>query len=202
MLRKPKKGSFESRLQVVPVSTQDLWRFSKFPDTEPYWATRGHYRFDDPGGAVGAATFGVLYVGHLPEVAFAESCIHENSLFNTDTGRFEVPKAVLTGRSLVNFRHPAKPQLLMADLTGPALKALGLNNDISAGNDYGIPQQWSAAIHTARPDVDGIRYASRQLNSSFCYAVFQRSGLARDQYRPLPPDLLEALCARFNVAPV
>jgi len=50
----------------------------------------------------------VLYVGHTPDVAFAESIIHENSLFNVKTGRFEVAKADLHARSLVSFKHATK----------------------------------------------------------------------------------------------
>lgn len=203
MLRRPKAGSFEAKLQTVQVSTDNLWRFSKFPDTEPFWAVSGRYRFDDPAGRNGGTpSFGVLYVGHLPEVAFAESALHENSLFNTATGQFEVSGAALRERSLVSFRHPVKTKLNMVDLTGEALRALGLNNDLSSGNRYFIPQLWSAAIHAARPDADGLRFTSRQLNTKACYAVFNRSGLVKDEHVPMPDDLLAKLCAKFNIVPV
>jgi hypothetical protein len=42
-----------------------------------------------------------------------------------------------------------------------ALKALGLNNDISASGDYTGSQAWARAIHGASPRWDGIRYVSR-----------------------------------------
>ena len=179
-----------------------MYRLSRYPATEPYWTSEGRYRFDDPKGKSGAAAFGVLYVGHLPEVAFAESSIHENSRFNPGMGRFEVSDADLRSRSLVTFKHPTRTRLSMVDLSGEALKALGLNNDLSAGNRYGIPQLWSAAIHGARPDVDGLRFTSRQMNTSFCYAVFDRSGLVREDFEAMPDDLLDLLCAKFNVVPV
>jgi hypothetical protein len=203
MLREPAPRSFEGSLKTIEVSTEDMWRFSRFPMTEPFWAAAGRHRFDDARVASGGiAAFGVLYVGYVPEVAFAESVIHENSAFNPKTGRFEVSSTVLRERSLVSFRHATKSHLRMVDLTGTALKALGLNNDLCAGCDHGISQRWSTAIHAARPDLDGLRFTSRQLNTSFCYAVFSRSGLLVDDHEAMPDDVLDALCARFNIVPI
>ena len=163
-----------------------------------HWARGAQSRFDDPAGATpGAATFGVLYAGQDPETAFCESVIHENSLFAN--GAFVVSKAGLVARSLVGFKHPTKPSLTLADLTGAGLKALGLNNDISAGDDYRVSQAWAAAIHVARPELDGIRYVSRQRNDAFCYALFDRSGVVVDGAAPMPDPVLNALCLRFNV---
>ncbi|MEI6028655.1 MAG: RES family NAD+ phosphorylase [Betaproteobacteria bacterium] len=180
------------------MPTAGLWRLSKRPASEPYWARGAQSRFDDPAGATpGAATFGVLYVGQDPETAFCESVIHENSLFLN--GAFVVSRAGLVARSLVGFKHPTKPSMTLADLTGAGLKALGLNNDISAGDNYCISQAWAAAIHVARPELDGIRYVSRQRNDAFCYALFDRSGVVGDGAAPMPPALLNALCLRFNV---
>ena len=53
---------------------------------------------------------------------------------------------------------------MLADLTGAALKALGLNNDISASGDYTTSQAWARAIHGSSPRWDGIRYVSRQVD--------------------------------------
>lgn len=53
---------------------------------------------------------------------------------------------------------------MLVDLTGVALKALGLNNDISASADYTTSQAWARAIHGASLRWDGIRYVSRQMN--------------------------------------
>ena len=46
-------------------------------------------------------------------------------------------------RWAIQFSHPTKEELVLADLTGEGLKALGLNNDISAGNDYTLTQLWA-----------------------------------------------------------
>jgi hypothetical protein len=51
-------------------------------------------------------------------------------------GSYEVPAAELTERSVVRFARPRRKTLVLAHLTGAALKSLGLNNDISASADY------------------------------------------------------------------
>ncbi|MCV2355384.1 RES family NAD+ phosphorylase [Paucibacter sp. B2R-40] len=189
------------RSVVVPVA--GLFRLSRFPATEPYFAVKGAYRFDDPAGLPdptgnpGAATFGVLYVAQDAETAFCESVIHGNSRFVA--GSYEVSDAELGERHLVTFTHRSRKRLTVADLTGDALKALGLNNDISAGSDYSIPQQWAAALHAAHPILDGIRYVSRQHNSAHCFALFDRSDVIRDSSFALPEDVIDGLCESFNV---
>ena len=79
MLRSPDDASL-AKVRPVEVPVSGIFRLSKFPRTEPYFARQAQYRFDDPEGAVGAATFGVLYVAQDPETAFCESIIHANSL--------------------------------------------------------------------------------------------------------------------------
>jgi hypothetical protein len=198
MLRLPEPGTFETLVSTVVVPTAGLWRLSKRPASEPDWARGAQSRFDDPAGATpGATTFGVLYAGQDPETAFCESVIRDGSLFLN--GAFVASKASLVARWLVGFRHPTKPSLTLADLTGVGLKALGLNNDISAGDDYRISQAWAAAIHVARPELDGIRYVSRQRNDAFCYALYDRSGVVGDGAAPMPELVVNALCLRFNV---
>ena len=102
-------------------------------------------------------------------------------------------------RSLVGFKHPTKPSLTLGDLTGAGLKTLGLNNDISAGDDYGVSQAWAAVIHLARPDLDGIRCVSRQCNGAFCYVLFDPGGVVADGAAPMPDPVLNALCLWLNV---
>jgi hypothetical protein len=201
MLRQPEADTFERHVSLVDWPTTQMWRLSKFPATEPFFGRSGRYRFDDPAAHTAAgADYGVLYVAQDPETAFCESVIHEGSLFRN--GSFEVAKSALAERSLVAFKHPTKNVLSFVDMTGDALKALGLNNDISAGDDYVIPQHWSKAIHDALPDVDGIRYVSRQRNDCYCFAVFDRSELISDSWAPLTDGDTAMLCERFNVKAV
>ncbi len=91
---------------------------------------------------------------------------------------------------------------MLADLTGDGLKAVGLNNDISATSDYSVPQLWARAIHDAHPKWDGIRYISRQMNVGYAYAVFNRSGLAKVRADRLEGSQLDQLCDQFNLVAI
>lgn len=152
-LRLPEPGSFEHRLRFVRVEIASLVRLSRSPASEPYWSG-GVHRFDDP-QPERAGAFGTCYAGSSIEVAFAESVIHDSGRFIA--GRHEVSTAELTERSVVRLRSERRKTLLLVDLSGTALKSLGLNNDISASSDYAAPQAWAQAIHDASPRCDGIR---------------------------------------------
>ena len=197
-LRLPETGTFEDLLRPVRVEVSSLVRLSRYPATEPYWSS-GVYRFDDPDPGR-AGEFGVCYTAGSIEVAFAESVIHESGRFVD--GAYEVPSAELTERSVVRFACDRRKTLVLADLTGAALKALGLNNDISALADYSVSQAWAQAIHDADPRWQGIRYVSRQMNKGFAYAIFQRSGLKKLRSEKVKVAQLDALCDLFNVAAV
>ena len=197
-LRLPEPGTFEDLLRPVRVEVASLVRLSRYPATEPYWSS-GVYRFDDPEpGRVGE--FGTCYTAGSVEVAFAESVIHESGRFVN--GAYEVPSAELTERSVVRFACERRKTLVLADPTGAALKALGLNNDISALADYSVSQAWAQAIHDADSRWQGIRYVSRQMNKGMAYAVFERSGLRKLRAERLKAAQVDALCDRFNVSAV
>lgn len=197
-LRLPERGTFEDQLRPVRIEVASLVRLSRHSSTEPYWSA-GVYRFDDPDpGRTGG--FGTCYTASAVEVAFAESVIHESGRFVG--GAYEVPTAELTERSVVHFACDRRKTLVLADLTGAALKALGLNNDISASADYSASQAWAQAIHDADPRWHGIRYISRQMNKGFAYAIFERSGMRRLRAEKLKVSQLDALCDRFNVVAV
>ena len=197
-LRLPEPGSFEDRLRPTRIEVASLMRLSRHPATEPYWSA-GVYRFDNP-DSDGAHAFGTCYTASTIEVAFAESVIHECGRFVA--GRYEVPSAEVTERSVVRFACERRKTLVLADLSGAALKALGLNNDISATADYTASQAWARAIHDASPRWDGIRYVSRQMNKGFAYAIFERSGLRKLRAEKLKARQVDDLCDRFNVTAV
>jgi hypothetical protein len=146
-LRLPEPGSFEDLLRPVRIEIASLVRLSRHPTSEPYWST-GAYRFDDP-DPDRAGAFGTCYTASSIEVAFSESVIHESGRFVA--GSYEVPTAELTERSVVHFICERRKTLVLADLTGAALKSLGLNNDISASADYSVSQAWAQAVHGASP---------------------------------------------------
>jgi hypothetical protein len=197
-LRLPERGTFEDRLHPVRIEIASLVRLSRRPDAEPCWSA-GVHRFDDP-QPDRRGVFGTCYAANSIAVAFAESVIHEAGRFVG--GRYEVPQAELTERSVVRFRGERRRTLVLADLTGESLKALGLNNDISASDDYTASQAWARAIHDADTRWEGIRYISRQMNKGFAYAIFDRSGLVRLSAVRLKGRILDELCDRFNVAAV
>jgi hypothetical protein len=197
-LRLPEPGSFEDLLRPIRVEVASLVRLSRNPATEPYWSA-GVYRFDDPEPS-GAGVFGTCYTANTIEVAFAESVIHECGRFVGAS--YEVPAADLTERSVVRFACERRKTLVLADLTGAALKSLGLNNDISASADYTTSQAWARAIHGSSPRWDGIRYVSRQMNNGFAYAIFERSGLRMLRAEKLESRQVDDLCDRFNVTAV
>ena len=197
-MRLPEPGSFEHLLRPARIEVASLVRLSRHPTTEPYWSA-GVYRFDDPDPG-GADAIGTCYTASTIEVAFAESVIHACGRFVG--GTYEVPAAELTERLVVRFACARRKTLVLADLTGAALKALGLNNDVSASADYTASQAWARAIHGASPRWDGIRYVSRQMNKGFAYAIFERSGLRKLRAEKLKPQQVDDLCDRFNVTAV
>jgi len=167
-LRLPEPGSFEDLLRPIRIEVASLVRLSRHLATEPHWSA-GVYRFDDPdSGSAGA--FGTCYTASTIEVAFAESVIHECGRFAG--GSYEVPAAELTERSVVRFACERRKTLVLADLTGAALKSLGLNN------------------------------VSRQMNKGFAYAIFERSGLRKLRAEKLRARQVDELCDRFNVTAV
>jgi RES domain len=197
-LRRPERGTFEDRLRPVRIEVSALVRLSRSPATEPHWSA-GVYRFDDP-EPERVEAYGTCYTANSIAVAFAESVIHEAGRFVA--GSYEVPLGELKERAVVRFRCERRKSLVLADLTGEALKALGLNNDVSASNDYQATQAWSLAIHDASPRWDGIRYISRQMNKGFACAIFERSGLVKLSAERLKGHELDRLCDRFNVTAV
>ena len=130
-LRLPEPGSFEGLLRPTRIDVASLLRLSRHPATQPYWSA-GVSRFDNPDPGA-ADAFGTCYTASTIEVAFAESVIDACGRFVG--GSYEVPAAELTERSVVRFACEQRKTLVLADLTGAALKALGLNNDISASAD-------------------------------------------------------------------
>ena len=197
-LRVPDPGSFEDLLRPTRIEVASLVRLSRHPATEPYWSA-GVYRFDDPDPG-GAGPFGTCYTASSIEVAFAESVIHECGRFVG--GSYEVPAAELIERSVVRFTCGRRKSLVLADLTGAALKALGLNNDISASTDYAASQSWARAIHSASARWGGIRYVSRQMSKGFAYVIYERSGLRKLRAEKLKARQVDDLCDRFNVTAV
>ncbi len=160
-----------------------LCRISRHHTGEPYFGRSGGNRFDDPALSYGVCYLGAGNIQDAVTVAFAESVLHDRTA--TDGG-FDVGVSELTDRQVVRFAN--RSRLIVADLTGAALKRIGLDGRISTLTPYDVPQAWSRAIH-AHPDaVDGIAYVSRHYNLGLAIALFDRaaSKLGAARYTPLP----------------
>lgn len=158
-------------LPTLAVGASALARVSRHSSGEPFFGKTGGNRFDDPAGL-----YGVCYLGHGAQrralmVAFAESVLHDQTATN---GGFDIATSELDSRQVVRFSGPRKLQL--ANLTGAALKRLGLDGRISTDVPYDMPQAWSAAIASHPDAVDGIAYVSRHYNTGRAVALFERSG--------------------------
>jgi hypothetical protein len=182
-------------LRVIRLDATRLLRLSRFPATEPYWGKRKAYRFDDP-----AQVYGATYCALDLEVAFAETILHQNGFF-TDR-QWVIDKASIVERHIVTYTRPARPELLLADLTGANLKALGLNNDLCSSDDYSASMAVSCALHAQVPDLDGVLYVSRQMNTGLAVALFQRADvkLHGTVTRLIDHPDYHKLLSTFNVA--
>lgn len=81
----------------------------------------------------------------------------------------------------------AGDDLVLADLTGVALKALAGDGSMSTVMPYTPPQLWSRAIYRHRQNVDGMVYMSRHVNDEKAVVLFDRAAhkLQEPKYRPL-----------------
>ena len=118
-------------LPVRRVTADKLWRVSGHASGEPYFGRSGNNRFDDSAGG-----YGVCYLGSGSErnalmVAFAESVLHDRTATN---GGFDIAVSELQSRHVVRFDGTDK--LKLANLTGAALKAIGLDGRISTITPY------------------------------------------------------------------
>lgn len=157
-------------LATAEIDPTRLLRLTRFPKTEPYWGKNKAYRFDDP-----AQIYGATYAAFDISVAFAETILHTKGYF-TDN-RWLIEERNILERHVVTYARPLKPKLVVADLTGSRLKALGLNNDLCSSDDYTDSMAISSALHAQLPGLDGIMYVSRQMNTHFAVALFERSDI-------------------------
>ncbi|MDB5974582.1 MAG: hypothetical protein JWR07_1342 [Nevskia sp.] len=151
-------------LATKAVSCTGLNRVGRKSTGEPYFGSSGGNRWDDPLGV-----YGVCYLGDSLVTAFAESVLHDREPID---GQFHLASSEIDDRFAIGF---GSGTLHVVDLTGVLLKRLGFKNDICAGADYGEAQKLSRAIYQHPAGVAGIRYVSRQVNTQYAYAIFDRA---------------------------
>lgn len=167
-LQAPPRDFASLPLTVAPVPASRLFRISRFPTGEPFFGRSGGNRFDDPLPAK-RRRYGTCYAGFDLETAIAETVLHDDMPVG---GRFAVSYADFAARWLVRFKGET---LQLANLTGPSLKALGGDGELSTIVPYALPQRWSQAVHRHPQQVDGILYVSRHVNDRMAVVVFERA---------------------------
>lgn len=166
-----KAAAAAGRVRVSPLDVHQLLRLTKFPQSEPFWGKFKSRRFDDP-----AQIFGTTYAAPTMDVAFAETILRTKGHFIGN--EWIVDESMIDERFVVRFQRPIRPVLQLLNLTGSNLKALGLNNDLCATDDYLESMTISATVHAQLPDVDGLLYVSRQMNSGLAVVLYERSAVA------------------------
>jgi hypothetical protein len=129
-----------------------------------YFGRSANWRFDDP-----TSTYGTLYAGLRPHVAFAEA------LLRSPGGLVAISE--LATRSMCSFT--ALRQVNLVPLHGRHLAALGATASVTSG-DYAIAQQWSRALHDHPAQPDGIKFRATHDNDEFAVALFERAAASID----------------------
>jgi len=168
-LRLPLRPSLPASLDTVVVDPASLVRVSGHDTGEPYFGRRNVNRFDDP-NADPALRFGTCYLGSSLAVAVAETILHDRKAVR---GKFQVEPSVIRSRYVVHFTGAP---LMLANLTGSALKRIGGHAGLTGTPSYATPKRWSVAIHAHPNDVDGFVYMSRHLNDEKAVILFDRAG--------------------------
>lgn len=132
------------------------------PYSPAYYDASTTGRLNAPDGS-----YGVLYVAHRPEGAFAESFLRQ-------PGRTLLPDDLIGNKAYATFR--ATRDMNFIEFYGPGQPVLGATSEVTSGPlPYDLPQAWSAALHETFPSADGIAYMARHDNTELCYAVFSRA---------------------------
>lgn len=179
-LVRPTRAFAKCPLVTVSISPSNVFRISRHKSGEPYFGKSGANRFDDP-GLPKSKRFGTCYCGLTLGVAFAETVLHDEVPMD---GHFDLAPESIESRYVVQF---AGEDLILADLTGPALKRSGIDSSLSTTADYNLPQQWSVAVHKHPFGVDGFVYMSRHANSEKAIVLFDRAKakFTSSTYEPL-----------------
>jgi hypothetical protein len=116
-----------------------------------------------------------FYAGLNEEVAVAETLLHDVPLSGGQITWAEQNLRIISAVQCLR-------DLQLAQLHGGGLRRLGIKarelTDTGA-DEYPRTVRWAAAIHTARPDLDGLAWMSARWNSHKAVVLFgDRVGLA------------------------
>jgi hypothetical protein len=153
-----------------------LYRIYRGADPAQFRITAGNNRFDPLSSPWDATK--VLYAGSTKEVAISETVLRWHDRVAAGA-KIILARSQLAGRQLVGLRFNRPLRLL--DFTGFGMKPLAeLVGDaraedifLSDASQYSLTQQWGAWLRSTYPDAAGLRWMSRQHNSSACYVLFE-----------------------------
>ncbi|HRO59095.1 MAG TPA: RES family NAD+ phosphorylase [Burkholderiaceae bacterium] len=159
----------------------ELVRVSHYLTGEPHFGRGANSRFDDPRKSPRSG-YGTCYLATDLTVAIAETLLHDEAPMRNG---FHIAETEVLERHVIRFSGTAS--LVLADLAGPALKALVGSSELSTVVPYDIPQAWGLALHRHPQKVDGLLYMSRHVNDRKAIVVFGRAAakLAGATSRPL-----------------
>lgn len=180
-LRRPPRSLAKLNLPTVKINPSKLLRVSRHASAEPYFGRSGVNRFDDR-RTPQSQRFGTCYFGLSLTVAVGETVLHDE--MPTHRGEFQIAAQEFEGRYLHRFTGE---DLLLANMTGAALKRLAGDGSFSTVIPPRIPQLWSMAIHRHPQQVDGILYVSRHINDQLAVVLYERAAtkLRPQRHRPL-----------------
>lgn len=137
-----------------------LYRMHQTAVGPKFFGKSGKWRFDSP-----STTFGTMYAGLSPKVAFAETLIRGKGSL--------VALSEIKTRSLCRF-GVIKP-IRVVKLFGPSMTKLRAAADVTSG-DMAVSRSWAQAFHDHPQCPDGIMYRSKYDNDEFAVALFERCG--------------------------
>jgi len=163
--RVPRRPGWVLHTLQLPAPLR-LYRITRVAHPAPDYYGRGRtFRFDAP-----HASYGVCYFGTSLAAAFIETL---------PLGLDPVSGDRLVEASDLRLRYVSRATttdtLEVAFFADDGLSLNGIDLRVTGGDDYGLPQRWSGAIHAHHPVVDGILYASRHHNGLYCVALFERA---------------------------
>jgi hypothetical protein len=150
-------------LEELP-SGRVIYRIHKLGKGPKFFGRSGLHRFDAPDHS-----YGVLYSGLTPEVAFAETLLRG--------GPF-VALGEVDMRGVCEFRTTVS--LRLVHLYGAAMTSINATGGVTSGPEYDISKSWSLAIHGHPDIVDGILYRATYDNDQFSIALFERAANSID----------------------
>lgn len=174
-------------LPIVEISATDarFYRCHRYPS--PYAATAyNHSPIPDRFNALDGS-FGVLYLGFEPEVAFIET--FGSALVDAPPDLRVVTSSTLAIRCLCEVTMiPDAAPLRLADLaTGHGTSRLSADGRISTSKDRDVTRAWARALWAHPAQVHGIRYRACNDLDRMAAVIFDRTG-----------DIFRSGCDRRN----